>query len=284
MSNKGMIDMRLISSSLELGTDGIWYSRDSQQVSYPREGNEDCFAVEDDSFWFSHRNRCIVSLVGSYPPRDNGPIFDIGGGNGFVSKGLSKAGFETVLLEPGVSGARNAKSRGLNNIICATTETAGLASGSLSAVGLFDVIEHIDEDRVFLERVGELLKKEGRLYATVPSYSFLWSEEDVFAGHYRRYSLTEISDVIQRAGFKVEFSSYIFRFLPIPVFLFRTLPFRLGLSHPESTAKKASGDHATKSGVFSKLLNFTLRPEISNLQNKKKMRFGGSCLIVAKRI
>ena len=39
------------------------------------------------------------------------------GGNGFVSLALQKEGYKTVLVEPGISGTQNAKSRGLKRII-----------------------------------------------------------------------------------------------------------------------------------------------------------------------
>jgi SAM-dependent methyltransferase len=277
------VDMQSISTGLKLGDDGIWYSQDNENISYPSEGNENCFAVEDGSFWFRHRNNCIASIVKNFPPEDNGTIFDIGGGNGFVSLGLANAGFDVTLLEPGSAGAFNAKKRGLKNVICATTDTAKLKQHSLPAVGLFDVIEHIEDDLAFLQLIRNLMKKGGRLYATVPSYSFLWSEKDVLAGHFRRYNLEDISKVLESAGFQVEFSSYIFRFLPVPIFLFRTLPYKMGLSKAERNAKSASRDHAAKSGVMANILGSVLHREIENLDNKRAMRFGGSCLVVAKR-
>ena len=86
-----MLDIHSISTELIIGDDGIWYAPDNQNISYPSEGNENCLAVEDNSFWFRHRNNCIVSVVKSYPPEDNGTIFDIGGGNGFVSLGLTSS-------------------------------------------------------------------------------------------------------------------------------------------------------------------------------------------------
>jgi len=278
-----MVDMQSISTGLKLGDDGIWYSQENQNISYPSEGNENCFAVEDGSFWFRHRNDCIASIVKTYPPEDNGTIFDIGGGNGFVSLGLANAGFDVALMDPGSVGAFNAKKRGLKNVICATTETAKLKQHSLPAVGLFDVIEHIGDDLVFLKSIRNLMKEGGRLYATVPSYSFLWSQEDVFAGHFRRYTLKDISKVLECAGFQVEFSSYIFRFLPAPIFLLRTLPYKMGLSKKQRNAKSASRDHAEKGGAMAKILSLILHREIENLKNKKTMHFGGSCLIVAKR-
>ena len=119
-----MVDIQSISTGLKLGEDGIWYGSGNQNISYPAGGNEACFAVEDSSFWFGHRNNCIASIVGSYPPANNGTIFDIGGGNGFVSLGLVNAGFDVALVEPGRVGASKAKNRGLKDVICATANTA----------------------------------------------------------------------------------------------------------------------------------------------------------------
>ena len=277
-----MIDIKSISSGLTLGDDDIWYSQDTQNTSYPSDGNEKCFSIEDGSFWFHHRNGCITSVVKTYPPKNNGTIFDIGGGNGFVSAHLISSGFDVVLLEPGKAGAINAKSRGLKNIICATTKTAQLNPNSISGVGLFDVIEHIEDDLEFLRSIQKIMKPDGRIYATVPAYSFLWSEEDVEAGHFKRYKLKDLSKVFKSAGFEVEFSSYIFRFLPFPIFLLRTIPYNLGLSRAKETGENDTGDHAKKAGFITKILNVFLKKEIKNLDNKKLMRFGGSCLIVAK--
>ena len=277
-----MADIRSISTGLKLGEDGIWYSTDSENISYPSDGNEACFAIEDNSFWFRHRNNCIVAIVNAFPPNINETIFDIGGGNGIVSLALANAGFNVALVDPGVAGTSQAKNRGIKNVICATTNTAKFKPHSLPAVGLFDVIEHIEDDLAFLQSIKGLMEREAYLYATVPSYSFLWSNEDVYAGHFRRYTLEGIFEVLKSAGFQIQFSSYIFRFLPLPVFLFRSLPYRIGLSKGEKKTNDISRDHAVRGGIAGKLLDSLLQPEIENLNKKKPMMFGGSCLIVAK--
>ena len=279
-----MVNIQEISTCLRLEKDGIWYSSNLENISYPSDGNDSCFTVEENSFWFKHRNNCIISVVKSYPPENNGTIFDIGGGNGFVSLGLAKSGFNVALVEPGITGASNAKKRGLANVICATTNTAEFKAHSLSSIGLFDVIEHIKHDLVFLRSIKNLMKKNAYLYVTVPAHSFLWSEEDVLAGHFKRYSLNEISNLLQSAGFQIEFSSYIFRILPIPILLLRTLPYKLGLSkkikkNPDIAIKR---EHVVQGGTIANILDLIMQSEINNLNNKKSMLFGGSCLIVAK--
>ena len=72
---------------------GRWdyYAIGSEAISYPEEGNEACFQIEDQSFWFRHRNNCIQELVRKFPPNGKGPIFDVGGGNGFVAKGMMRS-------------------------------------------------------------------------------------------------------------------------------------------------------------------------------------------------
>jgi len=277
-----MADIVSLSDALSLGNDGIWYAKKIEEISYPAQGNDNCYAVESGSYWFHHRNQCIVAMVNAFPPADNGIICDIGGGNGFVALGLSQAGYDVILLEPGQSGASNAKQRGLQHVICASSETAQINPGSLAAVGLFDVIEHIEDDKGFLQSICTLLGNEGRLYTTVPAYQFLWSGHDTAAGHYRRYSLAQICTLLESAGFEVEFASYFFRPLPLPILLFRALPFKLGFrtTTPEST--KTHRDHASSNTALSRFLRRHLRPEISLISRGKSMGFGGSCIVTAK--
>lgn len=277
-----MTDIRKISEGLNLGKDGIWYSTNTQPIYYPAEGNDAYFGIEDLSFWFRHRNNCITTIVKEYPPEEGGIIFDIGGGNGFVSLGLKNSGYNVVLVEPGQSGALNAKRRGIKTVICATTDSAQFKPHTLSAIGLFDVIEHIEDDVTFLKSLHKLIKPGGRLYATVPAYPFMWSDEDVSAGHFKRYTAKSIRRVLETAGFEVEFSTYIFCFLPIPIVFMRTLPYQMGFSKSGTKTHNISRDHAAKSGGISHILEKLLGSEIKKLKQKKTIWFGSSCLIVAR--
>jgi SAM-dependent methyltransferase len=279
-----MPDIHDIAPTLKKADDGIWYGPEEVTISYPADGNDSCFAVEEHSFWFKHRNVCITNVAAAFPPVDGGPVFDIGGGNGFVSLGLANAGFDVVLVEPGRSGVANAKKRGLTNVICATMQTAQFKENSLPAVGLFDVLEHIKDDKAFLQSIHALLKNDGILYLTVPAYTFLWSNEDDVAGHFRRYTLKSASEVLSSAGFEILYSSGIFWFLPLPIFLSRTLPYKLGLANRAKDHKKTEKEHAVPGRLAACILNRMLTAEEINIRNKKAMRVGASCLLVAKKV
>lgn len=259
---------------------GIFYSEEQSEISYPASGNDNYYQIEEDSFWFKHRNNCIIESIKKYCA--NNTFFDIGGGNGFVAMGLEEQGIATVLVEPGIQGCINAKRRGLKNVICSTLENASLIKGSIPAIGLFDVVEHVEHDVHFLKSIYSYLKDGGFVFITVPAFNVLWSDEDVEAGHFRRYTIKELKGKLQSVGFHIEYSSYIFSILPLAVFLFRTLPSRLKLNKNSGRLDKHKKEHKNR-GLISKILNYIWGFEISRIKKGKVIYFGGSCLIVARK-
>jgi SAM-dependent methyltransferase len=277
-----MVDLAILARGLQLRSDGIWYAPTVSELSYPKEGNERCAQVEDSSFWFRHRNACILALIRAYPP--SGPMFDIGGGNGCVSRAIVDAGFESVVVEPGAAGARAAKARRLEHVVCGTLEGAGFGERSLPAIGLFDVVEHIEDDLGFMRRVCNVLVNGGRVYINVPAYAWLWSDEDVAAGHCRRYTIRSMSSLLESTGFIVDFATYIFRPLPAPIFLLRALPTRLGFARDKAQEQGGTErDHMAKGGITRGFIDSLLSREVKRVEQSKAMSFGGSCLVAATK-
>ena len=202
--------------------DGIYFAKSQPEISYPEQGNQHCYQIEDDSYWFKHRNECIVAAFKKYATQNT--FFDIGGGNGFVSKYLENEGVDCVLVEPGVQGCLNAKERQLKNIVCSTLEEAKIKTNAIPNIGVFDVVEHIKNDNQFLKMIHNYLIPNGLVFITVPAYNTLWSNEDIEAGHFRRYTTKTINDKLINNGFEIIYSSYIFSILTLPILLFRSIP------------------------------------------------------------
>ena len=74
------------------------------------------------------------------------------------------------------------------------------------------------------------------------------------------------------------------RLFAIPIFFLRTLPFKLGFSKVERKEKNTARGHAVKGGITASILSSILQQEIENLNNKRDMRFGGSCLVAARSL
>lgn len=273
-----MIQVDKIATNLECGEHGIWFAKKRSLISYPEHGNLQCLQIEDGSFWFKYRNKCILEAIRIFPAE--GAIFDVGAGNGYVSLALKNAGFDTVIIEPGFQGAMNAHARGLNPVICSTLEDAGFRNHSIPSVGLFDLLEHIKDDIGLLGTIKNLLIPSGRLYITVPAYSFLWSVEDDHAGHHRRYTTKSLSTKLESVGFDINLSTYIFGPLPIPIFIFRSIPSRFGFK-TTSDFKRTQKEHCHNKSLLGSLLNWALDKELRALRNNRRIPVGGSCLLVA---
>ncbi len=261
--------------------DGIWYSNNRSNISYPDEGNTHCFQIEENSFWFKHRNNCITKTVLKYSP--DKVFYDIGGGNGYVSKGLQNHNIEAVLVEPGIKGAINAQKRGLKHVICSTFEDAGFLNEQIDAIGLFDVVEHIEDDYKFLSSINTLMKQNGVVYITVPAYKWLWSNEDVDAGHFRRYTLHSATKLLNKTGFEIIYKSYLFSFLPFPILIFRTIPSLLGFNKKSADVSKHANEHTKSKGVGGKIIDKILDAELKRITKSRVVPFGSSCFLVARK-
>jgi hypothetical protein len=279
--NSEYVSQLLNSSNLEFSA-GIWYTKSDAAISYPEDGNSLSYQLEENSWWFRNRNRLIVSLIQKY---SSGKLFwDIGGGNGFVSKGLQNSGQHVVLVEPGREGAVNARKREIQHVICATLEQSGIAPDSIEAAGLFDVVEHIENDVSFLKTIAASMVKGGILYITVPAYQFLWSTDDDYAGHFRRYTIRSLRKALLEAGFEPIQETYFYSILIFPIFIARTLSQRQKNQKADEvgTIEKAQSEHVSSSFVN------TIMDGLWALERRLigwgiRIPFGASCLVVYRK-
>jgi 2-polyprenyl-3-methyl-5-hydroxy-6-metoxy-1,4-benzoquinol methylase len=273
---KNNIDITQITSNLN-EEKGIFHSKIINSISYPKKGNDNCYQIEDESYWFQQRNAILSTVIKRH---SNGKtIFDIGGGNGVVSACLQNEGYETYLVEPGTDGIANARKRGVKYLINATFDDVGFKNNCIHNAGLFDVIEHIEDDSGFLKKLYPLIKSNGKVFVTVPAFMFLWSNADISAGHYRRYTIKSIAQLMNEVGFSVVYSTYFFSYLAPLIFLFRTIPSLFFQNKPSKRVIK--NEHKPSSSVSKSFMKIMHRLEYSRIVRNKKIYFGSSCLIVA---
>ena len=56
------MEVSAFATNLEPDQNGILLTHSISAVSYPDEGNQRYREIEDGSYWFEHRNRCIVAV------------------------------------------------------------------------------------------------------------------------------------------------------------------------------------------------------------------------------
>lgn len=258
----------------------MWVSSRQSAISYPDHGNDACFAIEDESYWFRHRTACLLAVLERFPSTE--VLLDIGGGNGQFAAAVQAAGHPVALLEPG-TGAHNARRRGVLNIIHSTFEDASFRPAALGAAGAFDVLEHIADEADFLHRLRAAMRPGARFYCTVPAGRWLWSADDVAAGHHRRHTESSLRRALGRAGFAIDYLSPFFTWLTLPVFFLRALPSRLGWRGAASAARAETvrTDHTLPEALVP-VINRTHAWERRCIAAGRRLPAGTSLLCVAR--
>ncbi len=275
------MDIETICEHLSQNEYGIFVSMEKRAVSFPESGYNSCFNLEENSFWFKHRNNIILAAVKRYPPK-KGYLLDVGGGNGYVTRRLLDEGYPAILLEPGYDGAYNGKiKRGIPYVICSAFEDSGIPKASMAAIGCFDVLEHICDEENFLAKLSEILKPGGMFYLTVPAKGWLWSLSDVSAGHYRRYGRRQIISALGEK-FRIVYVTCFFGCLTLPLLLLRVLPFKLGIAKGKNIMSEKK-EHGVNNGIHIVLLEHILTKEIKMIRDGKCKNRGTSLLVVAQK-
>jgi SAM-dependent methyltransferase len=144
------------------------------------------------------------------------------------------------------------------------------------AVGMFDVLEHIEEDAVVLRETWRAVKPGGTVLITVPQHPALWSAVDEHSYHKRRYVAADLNAKLVDAGFEVlHMTSFIS--LLLPVLVLSRLRYQKG--GKQLSPGEALEIHPLLNGLFSTILTC----ERMLIRLGLSLPAGGSLFAIARR-
>ncbi|MDQ4048610.1 MAG: class I SAM-dependent methyltransferase [Actinomycetota bacterium] len=165
--------------------------------------------IEDWHWWFQGRRKILFRLLDRHPgPADaSRRVLDIGCGTGAMLQPLSRYGtVDGVDADP--NAVRFCRERGVEGVRRLSSETLPWEPEVFDLVTALDVIEHIDDDRAFLEETHRVLRPRGTLLLTVPAYELLWGPQDEISHHKRRYRAGELRERVEGVGLRLARLSY----------------------------------------------------------------------------
>lgn len=178
--------------------------------------------LEKGNFWFEARNNLIIWAIQNYFPYAKN-FLEIGCGTGVVLSNIKET-FPSVLCygsEIYTEGLEYAKKRIKDDVFFQMDARDIPFEDEFDLIGAFDVLEHIVEDETVLSNICKALKNNGGIILTVPQHPFLWSSFDEGSKHVRRYTRKDITEKLEKCGFKIVRTTSFVAFLLPFMFLSR---------------------------------------------------------------
>lgn len=148
-------------------------------------------------------NRWLCDLVTDRANRDQ-KLVDFGAGTGTFAQAVQQRGFRVLCVEPDRGQREYMQSNGLQTV--ATLED--IPPGSADLIYSLNVLEHIEDDRGICRQLADRLRSGGTLLVYVPAFQCLYSSMDTKVGHYRRYRLRPLIDMVKASGLVVREARY----------------------------------------------------------------------------
>ena len=160
--------------------------------------------LAEKHWYYRSKSAALLNLAEPLHPQK---ILDVGAGSGFFSKFLltHTQAKTAYCIDPNYPEERDCDHAGKPieyRHQCIDTDA--------DLVLMMDVLEHVEDDLALLKEYVAKAQNGTQFIVTLPAFQFLWSEHDVFLGHYRRYTISEVVDLMRRAGLVVEQRAYYF--------------------------------------------------------------------------
>jgi len=182
--------------------------------------DRDAFALladaEHEHWWFRGRREVIQAAFARLDLPPTARILDAGCGSGGNLRLLSTFG-SVDGFEYDAEARDAARALGIGAVESGSLPD-GIPFGPLrfDAIGLFDVLEHLEKPVESLTALRNRLTPAGSIVITVPANPWLWGPHDAVHQHFRRYTAASLRAHMATAGLTVHYLSY-FNSLLLPL-------------------------------------------------------------------
>lgn len=183
---------------------------------------------EADHWWFKGRRKLLKDIFKNVPSKKNQlKLLDTGCCTGFNLHLLSKYG-EVYGVDVEKKAVEYCRKRGFKKIhLLKNGLKLPFKNNYFDIITCLDVLEHIEEEEVYLKELCRVLSPKGKLILFAPALMLLWSQLDVKSYHKRRYNKQTLSKKIRSAKFiikEIKYFNYILLLPMLPIRFIQKIP------------------------------------------------------------
>ncbi|MEI0479149.1 class I SAM-dependent methyltransferase [Brachyspira pulli] len=170
--------------------------------------------LEENNLWFKARIELISDIIiRNVKNYDSLKLLDIGCGSGYFLSEISKYIPNSIGIEKHKYNIEK-----FNNILELDLFESDLSNYKFDIITFLDVLEHMEYESNFLDKVKLMMNKDATILLTVPAYQWLYGYADELYHHYRRYNSKTLRKLLEENGFEIKKITY-FNCILFPLFV-----------------------------------------------------------------
>jgi len=237
------------------------------------------YAVERDHWWYTGLRNLVLAFMHKYSRENrNAVVLDAGCGTGGMLAECKE--YNSFGLDISDDALKHCSLRGLGNLSKGSVCEMPFADNSFDIIISLDVLYHlaVTDDLKALREFYRVVNRNGIMLLNLPAYNFLKSPHDRIIHTRERYTLRDVKEKVERAGFTIERITYRNTFLFPVAAIVRLIKKRLSRDDGEHDS-----DLKPVSGVVNAVLKNILYLENKLILTGMNFPFGLSVFCVAKK-
>jgi SAM-dependent methyltransferase len=154
--------------------------------------------------WWRARAAITLDLLTRLDINPPAEVLDAGCGWGVTLEALERRGYQVIGMDISRRTLEQLDRPDRRLVEADLAQPLGFDHPLCDAALALDVIEHLDDDRAALSRLGKLLRPGGALIVSVPARPDLFTEFDAIQGHRRRYMPQTLREAFVDSGLRLE--------------------------------------------------------------------------------
>lgn len=146
-----------------------------------------------DYFYFKAKGELMGTLLAKTGKEKDRKILEVGAGTGDDIESVARLG-EVYVLDINSDALDLIPDELVIEKKCCDVNKIPYPANYFDLVLLFDVLEHVEDDKKVMKEIRRVLRDGGHLILTVPAFNILYSTHDKALGHIRRYNMREVAE------------------------------------------------------------------------------------------
>ncbi len=182
------------------------------------------YEFEKNHWWFKAREEILKDYIRiNCKTNQRRKILNVGAATGGSIGWLSELG-EITSLEFDKESVSFVKEHLKAEIVEGSILELPFPENSFDLVCAFDVVEHVENDKLAVEELARVCRANGNVLITVPAHMKLWSQHDVINHHFRRYTTDALSELLNALpSGKMQFITYFNYYFYFPIVVLRKM-------------------------------------------------------------